>query len=168
MEQAQIKLNPKALEEIESVRELVTQLRALKAERNLSNNREVEFFYVAEDSNAELIANAERSILDAVGAKALKKVESQPTGLPAVVSNLGSFYLDLTSGINLEAEISRMQKEIENLSKIILSIESKLNNEKFVSQAPEKVVAGAKAQLAENQVKLKESNEILNALTASH
>ena len=40
-----------------------------------------------------------------------------------------------------------------------------LKNEKFVSKAPEAVVAGAQAQLAENQAKLKESEDILNALS---
>jgi valyl-tRNA synthetase len=78
---------------------------------------------------------------------------------------LGSFYLDLSSGVNVEEEKARISKETENLQRIIQSIENKLKNEKFVSKAPEAVVAGAQAQLAENQAKLKESEDILNALS---
>jgi len=147
-----------------AIRELVTQLRALKAERNLSSNRQVEFFYVADGQSGHLITKSKQAILDAVGASALHTVEGPPSGLPAVVSTLGSFYLDLSSGVNVEEEKARISKEIENLGRIIQSIENKLKNEKFVSKAPEAVVAGAQAQLAENQAKLKESEDILKSL----
>ena len=164
--QTKIKLDPNALAEIDSVRELVTQLRALKAERNLSNNREVEFFYVSEEECSALISKMEKSILEAVGAKSLKRIDAPKSGLPAIVSNLGSFYLDLSSGVDVEVEILRMEKEIDNLEKNILSIEYKLNNEKFVTNAPPEVVEGARAQLVENQLKLKESTEILHSLSS--
>ncbi|HAU58963.1 MAG TPA: valine--tRNA ligase [Opitutae bacterium] len=164
--QTKIELDPNALAEIESVRELVTQLRALKAERNLSNNREVEFFYVSGEECSKLISKMKRSILEAVGAKSLQRIDAPKSGLPAIVSNLGSFYLDLSSGVDVEVEIPRMKKEIDNLEKIILSIEYKLNNEKFVTNAPPKVVEGAKAQLVENRLKLKESTEILHSLSS--
>jgi len=163
---ADITLNPSAEKEIAAIRELVTQLRALKAERNLSSNRNVEFFYVADTENGHLIAKAERAILDAVGASALNASDRPPSGLPAVASSLGSFYLDLSSGVNVEEETTRITKEIANLGKIILSIENKLKNEKFVSKAPEAVVEGAKTQLAENKAKLKESEDILQSLTS--
>ncbi|MDG1139121.1 MAG: valine--tRNA ligase [Opitutales bacterium] len=162
---ANIVLSPSAEKEIAAIRELVTQLRALKAERNLSSNRNVEFFYVADAENGHLIAKAGQAILDAVGAKALNAADRPPSGLPAVASTLGSFYLDLSSGVNVAEEMTRITKEIESLGKIIKSIESKLENEKFVSKAPEAVVAGAKAQLADNQAKLKESEDILQSLT---
>jgi valyl-tRNA synthetase len=165
LEAAKITLNPEAEKEMAAIRELVTQLRALKAERNLSSNRQVEFFYVAEGQSGHLLTKSEQAILEAVGAKALHGVESSPAGLPAIVSSLGSFYLDLSSGVNVEEEKARISKEIENLQRIIQSIENKLKNEKFVSKAPEAVVAGAQAQLAENQAKLKESEDILNALS---
>ena len=165
LEAAKITLNPEAEKEMAAIRELVTQLRALKAERNLSSNRQVEFFYVAEGQSGHLLTKSEQAILDAVGARALHGVESSPAGLPAIVSSLGSFYLDLSSGVNVEEEKARISKEIENLQRIIQSIENKLKNEKFVSKAPEAVVAGAQAQLAENQAKLKESEDILNALS---
>jgi valyl-tRNA synthetase len=108
----------------------------------------------------------EKSILEAVGAKSLKRVDAPKSGLPAIVSNLGSFYLDLSSGVDVEVEMSRMKKEMDNLEQIILSIEYKLNNEKFVTNAPPEVVEGARAQLVENQLKLKESTEILHSLSS--
>ena len=165
LKQAKIEIDPNSLAEIESIRELVTQLRALKADRNLSNNREVEFFFISDETNAALITKSEKSILEAVGAKSLIRIESPKSGLPAIVSSLGSFYLDLASGVNVEEETIRIKKEIEKLEQIIVSIEFKLDNEKFVSNAPPVVVEGARNQLVENQLKLKEARDILQAIT---
>ena len=75
--------------------------------------------------------------------------------------------MDLTSGVAVEEELSRVRSEIEKLEKVIVGIQSKLQNEKFVSNAPPQVVEGAKAQLLENQTKLSKSKDILRALTES-
>ena len=159
-----ISLEPSALREMENIRELVTQLRSLKAERNLSNNKDIQFFFVAEDETAGILSKSEASILGAVGANSFTRVENAPNNLPATVTPFGSFYLDLSSGIDLEDEKKRVSKEIENLRKIIDSIELKLNNEKFTAQAPPVVVNGAREQLIDNQAKLKDAIEILKSL----
>ena len=159
-----VKLDPVALQEMENIRELVTQLRALKAERHLSSNKDLEFFFVSEDEPTTVLEKSMSSILNAVGASSLKRVDSAPPGLPATVTPFGSFYLDLSSGIDLEKERGRVSKEIEKLNQIISSIELKLSNEKFTAQAPPEVVDGARSQLIENQAKLKDANEILSSL----
>ena len=162
-----VTLDPSALKEMQEVRELVTQLRALKAERNLSNNRNIAFSFVANNEKAEAVSRNLTSILSTAGASAVNRVEEAPQGIPALVTPLGSFFLDLTVGVDLSAEKERLSKEIENLEKIIRSIEIKLSNQAFVSQAPPQVVEGARNQLIENQSKLQENQEALNAISES-
>ena len=61
--------------------------------------------------------------------------------------------------INVEAEVARLNKELDKAAKEIGRLEGKLNNEKFVSNAPDDVVAKEQAKLSEaqsQQVKLKE------------
>jgi valyl-tRNA synthetase len=99
-----------------------------------------------------------------VGAAALRKADSAPSGLPATVTPLGTFFLDLSAGVDIDAERKRLTKESETLDKIIQGIEAKLGNSSFVDKAPPQVVEGAKKQLAENQSKLKETGEALKAL----
>ena len=101
-------LDPSALKEMQEVRELVTQLRALKAERNLSNNRNIAFSFVANNEKAEAVSRNLTSILSTAGASAVTRVEEAPQGIPALVTPLGSFFLDLTVGVDLSAE-----KELE-------------------------------------------------------
>ena len=99
-----------------------------------------------------------------VGAAALKKADTTPSGLPACVTPLGSFFLDLSAGVDIESERVRLSKESASLEGIIRGIEAKLGNSSFVDKAPEQVVNGARKQLADNQNKLKEVNEALEGL----
>ena len=158
-----IELDETVLSEINAIRDLVTAIRSLKAERKQANNRSVVFSYVAEDKNAKLLQRHEASILASVGASAFERVDSPPSGAPGVVTTLGSVFLDLKSGIDIEAEKKRLQKEAEDLQKIIRSIDGKLGNAAFTSKAPPDVVEGARHQLAENQTKLDETKEALAA-----
>ena len=157
-------LNRESLEEVSKTRELITLLRALKAERNLANNRKVEFFFVGNSEDEAAVTNNQSSILSMVGAAALKKADVAPSGLPATVTPLGTFFLDLSAGVDIDSEKKRLTKESESLEKIIKGIEAKLGNSSFVDKAPVQVVEGAKKQLNENQTKLKETQEALQAL----
>jgi valyl-tRNA synthetase len=159
-----IYLEQKSLEEVRMTRETTTQIRALKAERNLSNNRNVEFFFSSDENQEETIRENESSILAMVGAAALKKADSAPSGLPASITPLGTFFLDLSSGVDLVSERKRLSKEAQALEGIIKGINAKLSNPAFVDKAPEKVVEGAKKQLSDNQTKLQETQSALEAL----
>ena len=88
-----------------------------------------------------------------VGAAAVKKASTAPSGLPAKVTALGTFFLDLTAGVDIDSERKRLTKDAQSLEGIIRGI-----------KAPENVVAGAKKQLTENQVKLQETQDALLAL----
>ena len=164
IKEGRIELDESVLVETNSIRELVTSLRSLKAERKMANNRNVAFSYVAEDEKAIILQRHKDSILSSVGASALERVDAHPTGVPGVVTPLGSFFLDLRAGIDVEAEKNRLQQELERLQKIVSSIERKLGNASFTSKAPPEVVEGARHQLAENRTKLDETREALQAI----
>ena len=160
-----IKLDSTALEEMLAIRELVTSMRALKADRNLANNNKVEFSYLADEEKSAILNRHLSSVLSSVGAAALNRVTEAPTGMPALVTAFGSVYMDLASGIDVKAEKARLTKEIEGLEKIISSIENKLGNPAFTGKAPPPVVDGARRQLAENQAKKQETEDALRALS---
>ena len=161
---AGISLDASALEEMLAIRELVTSMRSLKADRNLASNKKVEFVYLAEDEKSKVLEKHLSSILSSVGAAALSRVKEAPSGMPTLVTDFGSVYMDLASGIDVDAERTRLSKELEGLGKIISSIENKLSNASFTEKAPAQVVEGARRQLADNLAKQQETEEALNAL----
>ena len=66
--------------------------------------------------------------------------------------------------VDVEAEKARLRKEIEGLQKAISSKESQLGNETFRSRAPEKIVRGLEATLAEQRIELQKLRERLAEL----
>jgi valyl-tRNA synthetase len=160
-----VPVDPDAIERVTHLQELISQARALKAQYNLANKRDVAVFYGAEgiaatviDANASLIQTlAGLGCLEAIG-------DRSTDGLPAVVTPLGSLYLDLSSSIDIVAEKARLTKELEKLNKLVAVGEGKLRNPKFVDSAPEKVVEGARKQLAETTEKRDETQRILESL----
>ena len=161
-----LQLDTNVLDEMEHVRELVTSMRSLKADRNLSNNRDVAFSYVANDEKSDILSRHSKSILTTVGGSALNRVDEAPAGMPALVTPLGAIYLDLTVGVDLNAEKARLQKDLVNLEKIVQAVKAKLENQAFTSKAPPEIIEGARHQLLENEAKLNETKEALLALNS--
>ncbi len=164
LQNAGLRIDRDAVKEIESVRELVSQARALKAQYNLSSKRDVPFFYSADAASTAVIKRNEEKILKIAGLGKLEAVTSPPENLPATVVSLGSLFLDLSSSIDLEGERTRLSKELEKLNKAVAVGEAKLNNPKFKDKAPAAVVAGAQAQLRETQERRDEVQRLLAAL----
>ena len=158
-------LDKKVLDEMDQIRDLVTSMRSLKAERNLSNNRNVAFSFYSDDLKADVLLRNKESILTTVGAAELNRVNSQIDGMPAIVTPLGSVYLDLSTGVDLKAERNRLEKDLIHLEKVIHSLKAKLSNNDFTNKAPQEVVEGARHQLLENEAKLNETKDALRAMS---
>ena len=56
-------------------------------------------------------------------------------------------YIPLGDLVNKDQELSKLNKRLEELNKLILLIEQKLSNKEFVSKAPENVINGEKNKL---------------------
>ncbi|MEN8725131.1 MAG: valine--tRNA ligase [Lentimonas sp.] len=161
----QVPVDKSAVARVLNLQELISQARALKAQYNLANKRDVEVFYGAEGDQAKVIADNAGLVKTLAGLGKLEALGGTSSdGLPAVVTPLGSLYLDLSSSIDVEAERTRLTKELEKLNKLVLVGKNKLKNSKFVESAPEKVVEGARKQLAETTEKRDETQRILESL----
>ncbi|MDA1067443.1 MAG: valine--tRNA ligase [Verrucomicrobia bacterium] len=153
-------LDKEAAGQVDKLEELISKTRALKAEFNLGNKRDVSLFYKSSETASALIERNKGSLLKQIGAESFE-ASSEDKDLPASVSELGTVYLDLTSSVDPEAEKERLQKEIQKIDKAIMAGESKLKNEKFMSNAPANIVEGARAQLAESVAKKEELTNLL-------
>jgi len=153
-----------ATQSIDAIRESITLVRSLKAEFNLSSNRAVKFFCMAADGKSEVIESNEATLKNLIGIGELIAVKESPEQMPAIVSPLGTFYLDLSGAIDVDKEKERITKEVAKLQGVIKGINAKLNNQGFVSNAPAQVVEGARKQLEDNEAKLEQLTSMLEKL----
>ncbi len=137
------KVDETALSEITLLQELITAIRSLRSEMNLSPAARV-----------PLVATGDAATLKALspylGALAkLSDVEiagDLPSG-QASIAIIGNYRLMLKVEIDVAAERARLDKEIARLEGEIIKAQAKLGNESFVARAPAAVVDQEKKRL---------------------
>jgi valyl-tRNA synthetase len=159
-----IRIDPNQVAVVERLQAFASQARALKAEHGLAGSREVKLSIVAPAEFASIIQANHDKLVRVIGAREIKCVATQPPGMPAAVTPLGTVFLDLASNVDSTAERQRLEKELEKLNQHIAATEARLANPAFTGKAPPAVIAGAKRQLAELQAKKTETERLLAAL----
>ncbi len=160
-----LRLNRGAVAQVDEIREAVTLLRSLKADYQLGNKKDVKI--LVEESTLSLDGEAREvfGVIEALGGFSdIDTVRGAPEGAPAALTPLGTFYLDLSASLDIEAEQERLSKELDKLDKMIESTRKRLGNTSFVDKAPASVVAGARRQLEENESKRAEIERLLSSL----
>ena len=82
----------------------------------------------------------------------------------AVVTSACKGYLPMDDLIDREAELARLNKELAAAQKQLDTVHAKLNNETFMSKAPENVVAGVRSNGEKLAEKVRMIQESLAAL----
>ena len=90
--------------------------------------------------------------------------EEAPESATALVGEM-KILIPLAGLIDKEQEVLRLNKEIEKLEKQKMQFESKLNNEKFVSGAPEAIVNVERERLGATLGAISDLNEQLNKIS---
>ncbi len=145
------------------VYEAAGRMRNLKAEYKMGSRKDITFVIKAapiwvepEVKTLALLAGAGEIILDG-GYEA-------PKGTPACVTGVGEVYMPLEGLIDVEAERTRLTKEISQVEIEVKKCGGKLGNASFVDRAPPDVVEQEKARLEEWKTKLAQLREMLGAL----
>ncbi|MGJ3242037.1 MAG: valine--tRNA ligase [Opitutales bacterium] len=161
-------IRQEAVEEIGRLRETVSRVRALKAEYNLAARRDVSLVYESGKPEAALLQAHMNKFKRIAGAERVDPVGEggAPAGSPASVTPLGTFHLDLAGSIDVEAERKRLTQEKAKLDKLVKAGEARLSNEKFLANAPDDIVRGAREQLEATRAKRDEIERLLAGLEA--
>ncbi|WP_417843058.1 valine--tRNA ligase [Thalassospira sp.] len=132
---------------------LIGNIRGVRSEMNVPPSAEVPIYLVdataamkaaitAQEAQVKRLARvAVIELIDQDGVEAVAKgaIQTVVDGVPVFVS--------VADFIDVAAEKSRLEKEIEKIGKYITAQEGKLSNERFVSRAPEEIVAAEKGKL---------------------
>ncbi|MBW3591911.1 MAG: valine--tRNA ligase, partial [Actinobacteria bacterium] len=97
-------------------------------------------------------------------------VDTVPEGAAQIVLGESTVALPLAGVIDLAAERTRLEKELDRTAKDIAAIDARLGNQGFLAKAPEDVVAEQRRRLDEEgskAVKLQAQLEVLDSLPVS-
>jgi valyl-tRNA synthetase len=158
--------NSGALEEFGVLQQVITNIRFMRAEQKLDPRKKI----AVELSSKEPVvrALAERN-LDAILRLAFLsnlQVISGDVGVGGATHSTARFDVRIPFAeiVNPQAEMLRLKKESEGLQKAIASKERQLGDETFRRRAPENIIKGLEATLAEQRIELKKLQDRLDQL----
>ncbi len=155
------------LQSFDSLSEIVAAVRAIRAEMQVNASAKVSIVLQTDDSNlADTLSSLEpvfRKVLKLEGFVAGTQVEKPEKSAAAMAGRVG-VYVPLEGLIDLDKELDRVDKEISRLEGFLKGIDAKLGNEKFVSNAPEQVLANERQKQSDTLTKLERLNEIRQQL----
>ncbi|MBR3842027.1 MAG: valine--tRNA ligase [Christensenellaceae bacterium] len=137
--------------DMEIVMDAIRQIRQLRAQMNVPPSRRAELV-IRTDRKASVEACRAYLLKLAYGSDVrFAEADMDSKGFASCVCELGEIFMPLGELVDIEKELARLGKEKEKLISEIQRGEGKLSNERFVSKAPEKVVAEEKSKLAANR-----------------
>jgi valyl-tRNA synthetase len=159
------------MEQFHSLQEIIVSLRNIRADMKLDPKKRVAAeLYSWDQLHREKI---ERN-LDGIVRLALLselKISSEPLEQAGgAVRSTAQFDVRIahSDAVDLKAEKTRVKKELEGLQKAIGSKEGQLGNETFRSRAPEKIIKGLEATLAEQRIEMQKLEDRLAQLEKTH
>lgn len=160
---------PKEAQEMELVFETITSLRNVRQSFNISPSIKCDIEIRAEKDEKPIFEEIEAYI------KRLARVENisyadmnapvPPKSATAVVS-ASKIILPLADLIDLDAEVARQQKKLDKLTAEKKSLLGRINNPKFVANAPKELIEQTKARISEIEIQENTISELIKSLKA--
>ncbi|MFC4761181.1 valine--tRNA ligase [Fructobacillus durionis] len=156
--------NEEAAKAFKSLQDLIVAVRTIRAEAKAPMSKEIDVMIKVKDENLVQVFNDNADYIQRfVKPKSLTiaaDVAVPDLAMSQVITG-AEVYVPLAGLIDIDAEIERLQGELAKFEKEVKRAEGKLSNEKFVSSAPEAVVAKEKAKLADWQEKAQSTEKRL-------
>ncbi|AJI52532.1 valine--tRNA ligase [Francisella philomiragia] len=142
---------PEAEKAIVWLQNVVTTLRNMRSEVGIKPSLEISLIVKdVADKDKEYLAQTEGFIKALARVNNIEFNDNPPTSLSQIVEGL-ELNIPLAGLVDIEAEKARLDKELDKLKDEVDRVQKKLSNERFVSNAPEAVVAVEKEKLAKYQ-----------------
>lgn len=150
----------KLLQIMTHVKEVVNGVRNVRASKNIPNKEQVTLNILGTWDKAEDCLISKLGGVESINHNAEKDAASATFMVGATEVNI-----PLTANVNIEEEIAKLRKELDYYEGFRQSVLKKLNNERFVANAPEAVVNGERRKLADAEAKIASISAAIESLS---
>ncbi len=141
--------------------EVISGIRTIRKDKNISFKETIDL----KINNADAFSTYFDSVVIKLGnINKLEYVSEKVTGALAFRVKSNEYFIPITGNVNIEEEKAKLLAELDYTKGFLKSVQSKLANEKFVSGAPEKVLANEKQKEADALSKIATITESLSDL----
>ena len=143
--------------------QIVTNIRNLRNANGISPKEKLDL--MVNTTTPDSINRASGVIAKMSNLGSLKSVREKPDNCMHFVLQSGEYFVPITGEVDIEKQIEEITKEINYNKGFLSSIQKKLQNESFVNNAPEKVVAMERKKQADTEAKIQALQAQLNRLS---
>ena len=150
---------------MESVMNAIRAIRNRRADMNVPPSRKAALYILT--ANPGVYTEGEGFIQRLAYADSVRILDAEPADLSGMVcctTSDAKLYIPMGQLVDVAKELERIEKELEKARKNLSSLESKLNNENFVSRAPEAIVNAEREKAANARNLIIQLEESLNSL----
>lgn len=154
-------VNEKLLKEFDYSTNVIAEIRNFRKTKNIPNKDQLQLM-VKKNENINLVLDTLISKL--TNLSELTYVDNKIEGAYSFVVKSNEYFIPIAGNVDVAAELEKINTELEYAKGSLAIVEKKLANEKFVSGAPEQVVAAEKKKKADAEAKIKVLEEQLMSL----
>ena len=150
------------VDEFEITKEIISNIRNYRKEKNISFKTSLDLYYLPNGNNLSNIEIIKKiAIID-------KLEESTKEKFDVVTSFLikkFEFFIPLEEGFDKDKEINKLTKELDYYRSFLKSVEIKLKNENFVKNAPKNIIEIEKQKIKDSKQKIESIIKSIDELT---
>ncbi|MBI1289524.1 MAG: valine--tRNA ligase [Flavobacteriales bacterium] len=152
-------VDEKLLSGFENAEKVIMEVRRIRNEKQIAPKEKLSLLVKGDYSDAFNPVIRKLANLESIGV-----TSEAPTSASAFVVKGAEFYVPLAGLVDASEEKEKLEKELDYAKGFLASVEKKLNNERFVSGAPEQVIAIERNKKADAEAKIKALEEQLAAM----
>lgn len=154
-------INEVVLNEFDIASEVISGIRTIRKEKNIAFKDVIEFSIM----NNENASKSFDTVIKKMGnISELSYVTEKVDGALSFRVKSNEYFIPISGAINIEEEIKKLSEELNYQEGFLKSVQKKLSNERFVSNAPENVIAMERKKEADALSKIETIKESLAAL----
>ncbi len=142
----------KLLGQVEDLKEVVTQVRSIRKDKNISP-RELLELMVRSSENGNYEESLQPVIKKLANLSQVIQVTEDPGDTISFIVKNVEYFVPVGNMVDAAEEIAKMQAELEYTEGFMQSVKKKLSNERFVQNAPVQVVDKERQKLDDAEVK---------------
>ena len=148
--------------QIENVKQIVSGVRMVRNQKNIAPKEQLDLQVVGKNNYSEFDA----VIIKMANLKGINVVGEKDATASAFMVGTDEFAVPVGDMIDIEAEIQKMEAQLQHLEGFLAGVKKKLSNERFVANAPEAVVALERKKQSDSEEKIASLKESIAALKA--
>jgi len=151
-----------AIKKGDYAKEIISEILNIRLKNSMKWKDKITAFVLSDDES--IYSDFSSKIRKLGGLESLEKVSDKVENTHSFIVKGQQFFLELNQEIDVEAKKAELEEKLKYAKGFLISVQKKLSNDRFVNNAPEKVVAMEKQKMADKEAEIKLLEESLGKL----